>query len=117
MKAIATGRHRRLFEILHTTRTSQAAMMTLAPGAESNEDSANEHGWAEQWLYVVSGTGTARIGKRRVALRAGTLLLVARREPHVIRAGRRRLVTFNVYVPAAYQKSGDPLPPSRRPRR
>jgi mannose-6-phosphate isomerase-like protein (cupin superfamily) len=87
--------------------------MTLASGAESNESSANEHGWAEQWLYVVSGTGTARVGRRRVPLRAGTLVLIGRREPHVIRA-RSRLVTFNVYVPAAYQRSGDPLPPSKR---
>lgn len=117
MKAIATTRHRRLFEVLHTTRTSQAAMMTLAPGAESNEASANEHGWAEQWLFVVRGTGTARIGKRTVPLRAGTLLLIGRREPHIIRAGRRPLVTVNVYVPAAYQRSGEPLPPSRRARR
>jgi mannose-6-phosphate isomerase-like protein (cupin superfamily) len=91
--------------------------MTLRAGEESDEASANEHGWAEQWLYVVSGTGTARIGTRSVALRAGSLLVIGRREPHRIRAGARsRLVTFNVYVPAAYGADGEPLPPSRRPR-
>jgi mannose-6-phosphate isomerase-like protein (cupin superfamily) len=116
MKSVATTRHRHEFEVLHTTRTSQAAMMTLAPGAESDESSANEHAWAEQWLYVVRGTGTARVGRRTVSLRAGTLLLIGRREPHVIRAGRARLVTLNVYVPAAYQRGGDPLPPSKRAR-
>lgn len=83
--------------------------MVLQPGAESSEASANEHGWAEQWLYVVSGTGTARVGKRTVKLREGVLVLIARREPHVIRAGRARLVTFNVYVPAAYDREGEPL--------
>jgi mannose-6-phosphate isomerase-like protein (cupin superfamily) len=83
--------------------------MTLAPGAESNESSANEHAWAEQWLYVVSGTGSARIGRRTVKLRPGSLLLIEKREPHVIRAGRSRLVTINVYVPPAYRKDGEPL--------
>jgi mannose-6-phosphate isomerase-like protein (cupin superfamily) len=84
--------------------------MTLAPGAESSEASANEHAWAEQWLYVVSGTGTARIGRRSVALAPGSLLLIQKREPHVIRAGARsRLVTVNIYVPPAYGKDGEPL--------
>ena len=91
--------------------------MTLAPGAGGREDAANEHGRAEQWLHVVSGTGTARVAGRSIRLRAGSLLLIRRREPHVIRAGRRqRLVTFSVYVPAAYDRAGEPLPPSRRPR-
>ncbi len=84
-------------------------MMILAPGQASNEETANEHGWAEQWLYVVSGTGRARVSGRTVALRAGTLLLIGKREPHVIRAGRTRLVTFNVYVPPAYDGEGEPL--------
>ena len=111
MKSFATTRHtRRAFSVLHASRTSQAATMTLAPGATSNESSANEHGWAEQWLYVVSGTGTARIGGRSVKLRPGSLVLVERREPHVIKAGpRARLVTMNVYVPPAYDKRGEPL--------
>jgi mannose-6-phosphate isomerase-like protein (cupin superfamily) len=111
MKAIATTRHRRrAFSVLHATRSSQAATMTLAPGAESNESSSNEHAWAEQWLYVVSGTGSARIGRRTVTLRAGSLLLIEKREPHVIRAGARsRLVTLNVYVPPAYDTDGEPL--------
>ena len=64
--------------------------MTLLPGTESEEGSANEHAWAEQWLYVVSGTGTARGGRRTVRLRPGSLVLIEKREPHVIRAGRSR---------------------------
>jgi mannose-6-phosphate isomerase-like protein (cupin superfamily) len=109
MRAIDTTKSRRReFAVLHRTRASQAATMTLAPGAESSEESSNEHAWAEQWLYVVSGTGTARVGKRSVRLRPGSLLLVERREPHVIRA-RSRLVTMNVYVPPAYRPDGEPL--------
>jgi mannose-6-phosphate isomerase-like protein (cupin superfamily) len=111
MKAIATSRSRRSsFAVLARTRSSQAATMTLAPGTSSSEDSANEHAWAEQWLYVVSGTGTARVGNRTIKLREGSLLLIEKREPHVIRAGRRsRLVTVNIYVPPAYDAAGEPL--------
>ena len=111
MKSIQTTRHtRKQFAVLARTRSSQAATMTLAPGAESNEGSANEHAWAEQWMYVVSGTGTARIARRTVKLRPGTLVLIAKREPHVIRAGARsRLVTMNIYVPPAYGDDGEPL--------
>jgi mannose-6-phosphate isomerase-like protein (cupin superfamily) len=111
MKAIQTTRVRqREFAVLHRTRASQAATMTLAPGAESDESSANEHAWAEQWLYVVSGTGSARIGRRTVKLQPGSLLLIEKREPHVIRAGKRsRLVTVNIYVPPAYDPGGEPL--------
>lgn len=88
--------------------------MTLAPGENSNEASANEHAWAEQWMYVVSGTGTARIGKRTVRLREGSLVLIEKREPHVIRAGKRsRLVTVNIYVPPAYDADGEPLRKAR----
>jgi mannose-6-phosphate isomerase-like protein (cupin superfamily) len=111
MRSIQTTRARRRgFAVLHRTRSSQAATMTLAPGARSREDSSNEHAWAEQWLYVVSGTGSARVGRRTVALRPGSLLLIGKREPHVIRAGTRsRLVTMNIYVPPAYRADGDPL--------
>jgi mannose-6-phosphate isomerase-like protein (cupin superfamily) len=111
MKSVETTRHRRkAFAVLAASRSSQAATMTLAPGASSDEDSANEHPWAEQWLYVVSGVGTARIGKRSVRLREGSLLLIAKREPHVITAGpRSRLVTLNIYVPPAYGSDGEPL--------
>ena len=115
MKSIETrARARAAFAVLARTRSSQAATMTLAPGAESNEGSANEHAWAEQWLYVVSGSGTARVGRRTVRLHAGTLLLIEKREPHKIRAGQARLVTFNVYVPPAYGDDGEPLPARAR---
>jgi len=108
---VNTARFRRkAFAPIARTRSSQVATMTLAPGKESSEDSANEHAWAEQWLYVVSGTGSARVGKRSVKLRPGSLLLIPKRAPHVIRAGKRsRLVTLNVYVPPAYDSEGEPL--------
>ncbi len=110
MKLIATEDHEEGFEILHATGTSQAAMMTLEPGESSGESSDNEHAWAEQWLYVISGQGEATWKKRRFKLRVGSLLLVERGEPHVIRnTGKTPLVTLNVYVPPAYGVDGEPL--------
>jgi mannose-6-phosphate isomerase-like protein (cupin superfamily) len=111
MKTIQTTKHtRRGFSVLHRTRSAQAATMTLAPGASSSESSSNEHGWAEQWLYVVSGHGRARVGNRTVKLAPGTLLVIAKHEPHEIKSSSRsRLVTVNLYVPAAYDSHGEPL--------
>ena len=84
--------------------------MTLRPGESSSESSGNEHGWAEQWLYVVAGTGRARISSRSVPLRDGSLLLISKHEPHVItNTGRRNLVTVNIYAPPAYRSDGEPI--------
>ena len=114
MKTIQTTRHTRsAFAVLHRSRSAQAATMTLANGATSSEDSANEHGWAEQWLYVVSGRGTVRGGGLTTRLRPGTLVVIAKHEPHVIRSSpRSRLVNLNLYVPPAYTPDGEPKEPS-----
>ena len=111
MKTIRTTRHtREAFAVLHRTRDAQIATMTLAPGASSGETKTNEHGWAEQWLYVVSGTGTARVGTRSAKLAPGTLVVIGKHEPHRIRSGKRsRLVTLNLYVPPAYTPDGEPM--------
>ncbi|MGE5187244.1 MAG: cupin domain-containing protein [Acidobacteriota bacterium] len=107
---IATEDHDEAFEVLHTTGTSQAAMMTLDPGEASSGRVGNEHAWAEQWVYVISGQGEALCKKRRLKLRAGSLLLVERGEQHQIRnTGKTPLVTLDVYVPPAYDDDGEPL--------
>jgi mannose-6-phosphate isomerase-like protein (cupin superfamily) len=107
---------RDVFEVLHETGSSQAAMMTLPPGESSSEGSTNEHAWAEQWLYVVSGEGVVRDGrprgpkKKRVALAPGSLLLIEKGEPHEIEnTSSVPLVTLNIYVPPAYDDDGEPL--------
>jgi mannose-6-phosphate isomerase-like protein (cupin superfamily) len=88
--------------------------MTIKPGQTSSESSSNEHGWADQWLYVVSGAGSARVAGRSIRLREGSLLLVGKREPHVIKnTGRKDLVTLNVYAPPAYGRDGEPRPRRR----
>ncbi|HEY3067922.1 MAG TPA: cupin domain-containing protein [Methylomirabilota bacterium] len=102
------------FRVALGNARAQAAEMVLAPG-DGEGDSRNRHRGADQWLYVVSGTGTARVNGRRIALRAGSLLLIERRDRHQIKAtGRAPLRTLNVYVPPAYTKSGEERPAGKR---
>ena len=118
MRHIKTGKKRSMFTVLHTTRAAEAAMMTLRPGQSTSEKPENEHPRCEQWVYVVSGTGRATTGRRRVALKAGSLLLVEKDEPHQITCtGRKPLVTVNFYAPPAYTADGELRPGAKRGRR
>jgi mannose-6-phosphate isomerase-like protein (cupin superfamily) len=101
------------FRVAIGNRRSQAAEMVLLPGkSEGGPD--NRHRGADQWLYVLSGTGTAIVNRRRYALRAGSLILIERGDLHEIRnRGRTPLRTLNVYVPPAYTAGGDELPSGR----
>src|SRR5204862_4477770 len=89
------------FRVALANRRAQAAEMVLAAGA-SEGGPANRHRGADQWLFIVSGVGAAIVAGRRVPLKAGTLVLIGRGEPHEIRnTGRGLLKTVNVYVPPA----------------
>jgi len=101
------------FRVALCNRRSQAAEMVLPPG-ESEGGPTNRHRGADQWLYVVAGSGAALVKGRRVPLRAGTLLLVEHGDRHEIKnTGRGLLRTLNVYVPPAYTRGGDELPRAR----
>jgi mannose-6-phosphate isomerase-like protein (cupin superfamily) len=107
MKHIRTNR-RHGFRMLHNTRSAGAAMMTLNPGESSSDQVENEHPWAEQWVYVVSGKGASVVGKSRTRLDEGSLLLIEKREPHrITNTGRKPLVTLNFYAPPAYGMDGE----------
>jgi mannose-6-phosphate isomerase-like protein (cupin superfamily) len=115
MKHISLGSKRGLFQLLARSRDVQAAKMTLAPGATSDDCVANEHPASEQWLFVISGTATARIGKRRTALRTikirkNSLLLIEKGELHQVKnTGRQPLQTINFYAPPAYNRRSEPI--------
>ena len=98
------------FHVVFGTKRAQAAQMVLEPGkAEGNL--RNRHDGADQWLFVVSGTGSATINGRRYPLGPMTLLLIERGDRHEIRnTGAELLRTLNVYVPPAYTAKGDELP-------
>jgi mannose-6-phosphate isomerase-like protein (cupin superfamily) len=57
--------------------------------------------------------GVARTGKRGdkpIKLAPGSLVLVAKGDPHVIaNTGALPLVTLNIYAPPAYDQDGEPL--------
>ena len=102
------------FRVATGNRRSQAAEMVIAPG-DSEGGPDNRHRGADQWLFVLSGTGTAIVNGRRYALAAGSLVLIERGDTHEIRnSGRTPLKTLNFYVPPAYTSSGDELPRGRK---
>ena len=102
------------FRVFAGNRASQAAEMVLAPGDEEG-GSDNRHRGADQWLFVLSGSGVAVVNGRRHALSTGSLVFIERREKHQVKnTGRGLLRTLNFYVPPAYKTSGDPLPRGKK---
>jgi mannose-6-phosphate isomerase-like protein (cupin superfamily) len=96
------------FKVLISNRRVQAAQMVIGPG-----DSEGHRG-ADQWLFVLAGTGAAIVGGRQHALKAHTLLLIEQGERHEIKnTGRVSLKTINFYSPPGYTKAGDELPRAR----
>jgi mannose-6-phosphate isomerase-like protein (cupin superfamily) len=97
------------FRVALGNERSQAAEMVLPPG-DAEGHAHNRHRGADQWLYVESGRGEARVNKRRYKLEAGTLLLIEHGDEHEIRnTGRGLLKTLNFYVPPAYRRDGNEL--------
>lgn len=101
------------FSLALSNKHGQAATMVIAPG-DSEGGPDNRHRGADQWMYVLSGSGAAILGGRKHRLRAGSLVLIERGTTHEIRnAGRTPLKTLNVYVPPAYRADGKELPRGR----
>lgn len=102
------------FRVAFGNRRAQAAEMVIPPG-DAEGDADNRHRGADQWLYVESGTGFARVNGRRYPLAAGTLMLIEAGDRHEVRnTGRTPLRTLNLYVPPAYDAKGEELPRGRR---
>ena len=102
------------FRVALGNARSQAAEMVIPPG-DAEGDPHNRHRGADQWLFVLEGEGEARVNGRKHRLSAGTLLLIEKGDEHEIRnVGRGLLRTLNVYVPPAYDASGEELPRGKR---
>jgi mannose-6-phosphate isomerase-like protein (cupin superfamily) len=101
------------FRVAFEVRKAQAAEMVIAPG-DSEGGPDNRHRGADQWLFVLSGSGVARVEGRRVPLKAGTLLVIEKGERHEVRnTGRTLLKTLNFYYPPAFDAEGEPKGPGR----
>ncbi len=97
------------FQVVLGNRNSQSAQMTLGPGEKEGWPD-NRHRGADQWLYVVSGSGLAIVNKQRIKLRGGMLVLIQRGDRHEVRnTGTTALKTLNIYVPPAYTSEGEEL--------
>ena len=101
------------FKVVLGNKRAQSATMVIAPGdCEGGPD--NRHRGADQWLYVLSGSGIATLGRRRHRIKEGTLLLIERGTTHEIRnTGRTALRSLSLYVPPAYRSDGEELPRGR----
>jgi len=68
----------------------------------------NEHAKAEQWVYVIRGSGRAKTKGRAMRIKEGSLLLIEKNEAHQItNTGKAPLVTLNIYAPPAYTENGE----------
>lgn len=83
------------FRVVLGNHDSQAAEMVLPPG-DAEGSPQNRHRGADQWLYVLSGTGVAKVNSKRYSLKEGSLMLIERGDEHEIRnTGRDMLRTLN----------------------
>jgi mannose-6-phosphate isomerase-like protein (cupin superfamily) len=101
------------FRVAFSNARAEAAEMVIAPG-DHEGGPENSHRGADQWLFVIDGSGLAIVeGKRRV-LKTGSLLLIEKGEKHEIRnTGTTFLRTLVFYAPPAYRKDGARLPRAR----
>jgi len=98
------------FEVAFAVRKVQAAEMTLGAGSKAGGPD-NRHRGADQWMYVVAGTGLAIVNGVQQPLRPGSLLVIEHGETHEIRCtGEESLRTVNFYSPPAYDDDGEELP-------
>jgi mannose-6-phosphate isomerase-like protein (cupin superfamily) len=101
------------FRVAIDEKHAQAAEMTIAPGGKEGGPD-NRHRGADQWLFVVAGSGEARIEGRKLGLAPGMLVLIERGEKHEIcNTGTKALKTLNFYVPPAYTKAGNERSPGK----
>ena len=90
------------FEVLAGTERSQAASMVLAPGSSTGGPD-NRHPESDQWVYVISGDGSAVVEGTERELGAGSLLLIEAGEAHEVKSARDRpLQMLSIYAPAVY---------------
>jgi mannose-6-phosphate isomerase-like protein (cupin superfamily) len=90
------------FKVLQTTRQSQTAVMTLAPGGQSSEK-PNVHEKSDQVLLVVEGDVEAEVAGEKRLLKTGDVCVIPAGTRHRFEnAGPKKALTFNVYTPPEY---------------
>jgi len=101
------------FRVSLMNARAEAAEMVIA-GGDSEGSSTNHHQRSDQWLFVVAGSGIARVNGKRYRLRPGSLMLIEHGDRHEIRnEGEELLKTLNFYTPPGYDGQGNELPAAR----
>jgi mannose-6-phosphate isomerase-like protein (cupin superfamily) len=101
------------FRVLLGNQQSQTAQMTIPPGGAEGGPN-NRHTGADQWLFVIAGTGEAIVNGVHVDMREHSLVLIEQGEIHEIRnTGKEPLRTLNFFVPRADRDNGMELPARR----
>jgi mannose-6-phosphate isomerase-like protein (cupin superfamily) len=90
------------FAVLHTTKQSQSAVMTLKPHDASSEK-LNAHEHSDQVVLVIEGEIEAEIGGMKRKLKQGDTCIIPAGTPHrLANPGQEPALTFSVYAPPAY---------------
>lgn len=93
------------FKVLSDTGRSQFATVALEPQQKhGSAETINQD--ADQWLYVISGSGRAVVGEDAVELGPGALVLIEAGEPHEIRnLGDTMLEAISICAPPEHQEA------------
>jgi mannose-6-phosphate isomerase-like protein (cupin superfamily) len=90
------------FQVIHTTKQSQSAVMTLQPHGKSSED-LNVHEKSDQVVLIVEGEIEAEIAGKTRKLKTGDTCIIPAGTPHrLTNPGAKKALTFNVYTPPEY---------------
>lgn len=91
--AMSNGSYR---HVLVQGEVMQVAAMNILPrqsvGAETHAD-------VEQLFLVVAGSGTAAVGRRKIRVGVGDVIIVPKGVRHDVRAGRSGIRLLTVYAP------------------
>lgn len=88
------------FKVVLETASAQAAVMTIAPGSSSGGESVHK---ADQWLFVLAGSGEALVAGARHPLETHSLIVIEAGEAHeVFNTGKKPLETLNFYTPLEF---------------
>jgi mannose-6-phosphate isomerase-like protein (cupin superfamily) len=101
MDVVDVTRHRgEFFRVLHTTRQTQTAVMTIAPGGDAGPPEVHD---GDQVIYVIAGEAAVTVGSEQATVGPGTVLTIPAGTPHDVRnGGKGSLFFLTVYAPPEY---------------
>ncbi len=88
----------REFQMIGGTKRTQVAVMVIFPGEFcSSEDIEDLR--SDQWFYIISGSGMAKVEHSDIKISKGSMLLVEAGERYQIISTVEQLSILNFFVP------------------